>query len=88
VKWQYCGGGTYTSSSRISTLSGASAIGAAANMPPGFTSIASEEFVVGEAFYNYAPISSANGVLGSMVLYRTAVFMPRLGALSGFSSHC
>lgn len=82
VNWQYCGGGTLSATSRIGTT-----IGGAATLPSGFTMTAGEEVVIGEIFYNYSPITSQN-VVPSTTLYRTSIFMPRLGALTSFSSTC
>jgi Flp pilus assembly protein TadG len=84
VNWQYCGGGTLSATSRIGT-----SIGGPATLPSGFTMIAGEEVVIGEVFYNYTPITTtAWSVISANTIYRTSLFMPRLGALTGFSSHC
>ena len=40
-----------------------------------------------EVFYSYSPILVQN-IIQPMTVYKAAVFMPRLGALSGFSSNC
>jgi len=82
VNWQYCGGGTLSATSRIGTYKGE-----AATLPVGFSMIAGEEVVIGEVFYNYVPITSSS-LVGNTTMYRTAVYMPRLGALTGFSSTC
>jgi hypothetical protein len=84
VNWQYCGGGSLAVSSKIGTT-----IGGAATLPAGYTMIAGEEAVIGEIFYNYTPITMTTwSIVTANTVYRTAVFMPRLGALTGFSSHC
>jgi Flp pilus assembly protein TadG len=83
VNWQYCGGGTLSATSKIGTT-----IGGAATLPSGFTMIAGEETVFSEVFYKYTPIFTAQSFTVATTLYRTAVYMPRLGVLTGFSSHC
>lgn len=101
VKWQYCGGGgaTLTSlgiTSKITPgVKGSTAIGSTANMsgsssPYGTTGFAmtnNEEVLIGEVYYNYQPIMT-NQVIGAKQIYRYATFMPRLGALTSFSSNC
>ncbi len=83
LNWQYCGGGNLSATSRVGTT-----IGGTATLPNSFSMNSGEELVVGEVFYNFSPIVSTNPVLGSFRIYKTAIFMPRLGALTGFSSHC
>jgi hypothetical protein len=84
VNWQYCGGGTLNIASKIG-----SSVGGTATLPTGFTMIAGEEVVIGEVFYNYKPITTTVwGIVSASTIYRTALFMPRLGALTAFSSHC
>ena len=85
LNWQYCGGGALSVSSTIGTTTGSAITG---SLPNGLSMNAGEEAVISEVFYNFLPIIIGNGVLGSFQIYRTAVFMPRLGALTGFSSHC
>lgn len=88
VNWQYCGGGTLSAHSAVSgSNSGSQAIGQPATLPSGFSMIAGEEVVIGEIFYAFTPVTTQNAVK-AQTLYRTAVFMPRLGALTGFSSTC
>jgi len=83
VNWQYCGaGGTLSATSRIGTHNGV-----AATLPSGFSMVAGEEVVIAEVFYNFTPITVQN-IVSSATLYRTAVYMPRLGALTNFSSTC
>jgi Flp pilus assembly protein TadG len=82
VNWQYCGGGTLSATSKIGTANGA-----AATLPAGITMIAGEEIVVGEVFYKFSPITTQN-IVPAKTLYRTSIFMPRLGALTAFSSTC
>lgn len=83
INWQYCGGGTLSVNSRLGTT-----VGSTATLPTGFTMSAGEEVVIGEVFYNFTPIISNNRILGSFQIYRYSIYSPRLGALTGFSSHC
>lgn len=84
VNWQYCGGGTLSATSKLGHT-----IGGAATLPSGFTMIAGEEAVISEVFYSYTPVVATNWtIMSASTIYRTATFMPRLGALTGFSSHC
>jgi Flp pilus assembly protein TadG len=82
VHWQYCGGGTLSVKSKIGT-----AIGAAATLPTGYAMNAGEEVVIGETFYQYSPITTQN-IIQAQTIYRTSIFMPRLGALTDYSSTC
>lgn len=84
VNWQYCGGGTMTQASGIGNT-----IGGNATLPSGFAMTSGEEVVIAEIFYNYQPVVTSQwSVIAATKIYRTAVFMPRLGVLTGFSSHC
>lgn len=83
INWQYCnGGGTLSATSAIGTAKGATA-----TLPAGFSMAAGEEVVIGEIFYQFSPITTQE-IVPATTVYRTAVFMPRLGALTGFSSTC
>lgn len=82
IRWQYCGGGTLNATSLIGTT-----VGGDATLPAGFTMSAGEEVVIGEIFYQFTPITTQN-IVPATTLYRTAVFMPRLGALTDFTSSC
>lgn len=83
VNWQYCGGGTLSASSRVGTT-----VGSTATLPNSFSMNSGEEVVIGEVFYNFSPMIAGNRYLGSFQIYKTAIYMPRLGALTAFSSHC
>lgn len=84
INWQYCGGGTLVATSKLGNT-----IGGAATLPTGFSMIAGEETVIGEVFYSYTPIIATKWtIMTTSTIYRTATFMPRLGVLTGFSSHC
>lgn len=83
VNWQYCGGGALSVTSSVGTT-----IGGTATLPNNFAMTAGEEVVVGEVFYKFKPLLGSNKIIGSFQLYKTSVYAPRLGALTGFSSHC
>lgn len=84
INWRYCGGGTLSSgtTSKIGTANGADA-----TLPAGFTMTAGEEVLIGEIFYKFDPITTQT-IVPTVTLYRTAIYMPRLGALTTFSSSC
>ena len=89
INWQYCnGGGSLSANSRITNYTGISAIGSNANLPNGFTLNSGEEVIISEVIYNFVPIVLSNNVLGQMQIYKTAIYLPRLGALTAFSSTC
>ncbi|HEU5048391.1 MAG TPA: TadE/TadG family type IV pilus assembly protein [Rickettsiales bacterium] len=83
INWQYCGGGALSVNSSLGTT-----VGSNATLPSGFTMSAGEEVVIGEVYYSFTPIISNNRILGSFRIYRYSIYVPRLGALTGFSSHC
>ncbi len=82
INWQYCGGGVMPPASKIGSVGQQ-----ASNLPAGFTPLgANEEFVVGEAYYKYTPLLPHT--IPSFTYYKTTVFEPRYGSLSGFQSSC
>jgi len=84
INWQYCtGGGSYSASSRIGTT-----IGGTATLPGSFTMNSGDEIIIGEVIYNFIPIFPGNPVLSATQIYRTSIYIPRLGALTAFSSTC
>ncbi len=83
LNWQYCGGGTLSATSNVG-----STIGGTATIPNSFALNSGEEIVIGEVFYNFTPIIANNTIISSFQVYRTSIFVPRLGAITGFSSHC
>lgn len=84
INWQYCtGGGSLSTNSHIGTT-----IGGAATLPNGFTMNSGEELIIGEAIYNFVPIIITNHVISTTQIYKTAIYQPRLGALTAFSSTC
>ncbi len=81
VRWQYCGGGTLTATSRIG------AVGTSATLPTGFTLALGDDIIIAETFYNYTPMFGSQ-IVGPRNLYKVAYYRPRLGALSGYVSSC
>lgn len=81
VRWQYCGGGTLSATSRIGTVNGNAAI------PPQITLALNDDVIVAEIFYTYTPIFG-NWIIGNTNLYKVAYYKPRLGALSSYASSC
>jgi Flp pilus assembly protein TadG len=75
VKWQYKGGGTLASVSKIGQLAGIAAL------PSGLTLNNTDNVIIAEVFYNYTPLLIAGPIL-STSLYKVVVFKPRLGALT------
>lgn len=75
VRWQYSGGGTLARSSQVGVLNGA------ATLPAGMTLVDRENIIIAEVYYRYEPYFTL-GVLDAHDIYRTAIFKPRLGALT------
>jgi Flp pilus assembly protein TadG len=75
VNWQYGGGGTLSAASAIGT------VGAAPNMPGGFTFDERENVIAAEVFYRFDPLLT-NRWFGTTTIYRVAYFKPRLSALT------
>ena len=89
INWQYCtGGGSLAVNSRITAYTGSAAIGSAVVLPNNFTMNAGEEIVIAEVIYNYTPLLLNNKVVGQTQVYKTAIYLPRLGVLTAFSSTC
>ncbi len=75
VSWQYKGGGTMVRASKVGVVGGTAVL-------PGNLSIADKEnVIVVEVYYLYTPLFAA-GYVNALELYRTAIFKPRLGALT------
>jgi len=95
IQWQYCGGGSGTQHSKLYASTGyvvthgQIATLANAGLPASFTGSLNtpEEFIVAEVFYNFNPVMNQTiftPVGFNTLVYRTVVYMPRLGALSSF----
>lgn len=76
VLWQRTGGGTLPG--QASKLG---AQGANAALPAGFTLADKDNVIVAEVYYSYTPIFMS-GILSPQIMYKSAYFKPRLGALT------
>lgn len=75
VRWRQSGGGTMAASSQIG------GVGGNATLPGGLTLADKDNVIVAEVYYKFTPLLTGI-MLGSSNLYKTAVFKPRLGALT------
>lgn len=75
VSWRYEGGGTLTGASRLG------AVGATPTMPTGFTFVDRENVIAAEVYYRFSPLLP-NKWFGTTVIYRSAFYSPRFGALT------
>jgi len=75
VKWCYTGGGVLESDTQIGEKD------SLASLPPDLTMNDRETAIIAEVFFNYRPVV-AKEFMHERVLYRMAVFRPRLGALN------
>lgn len=75
ICWQYSGGGTLVQSSRIGTTGGAP------TLPAGLTLNDYDNVLVSEVFYYFSPIFTGSGLFSSGIVYRTAIYKPRLSPL-------
>ncbi|MBN8543549.1 MAG: pilus assembly protein [Alphaproteobacteria bacterium] len=77
IRWQYEGGGSLEAESRVGL-----AVGVTAVLPEGLIINERDNVIVAEVFYRYTPMFAANGLYEETDIYKTAVFKPRLGALT------
>lgn len=75
VIWQYIGGGTLPRTSRVGAISGN------AILPDGLVLNAKDNVIVAEIFYRPTPAFLGEGWAATEI-YKTAIFKPRLGALT------
>jgi hypothetical protein len=75
IEWQYSGGGSLTKSSRIGTTGGIP------SLPNGLTLNDNDNVIISEVFYNFTPMFVSAGMFSSNLVYRTAVYKPRLSPL-------
>lgn len=75
ICWQYSGGGTLVQSSKIGTTGGAP------SLPGGLTLNDFDNVLITEVFYSFSPIFTGSGLFSSGVIYRTAIYKPRLSPL-------
>jgi hypothetical protein len=76
VRWQYVGGGDLVAVSRIGN------VGSLAELPENLLINERDNVIVAEVFYRYSPMFAAEGLYEDTDIYKTAVFKPRLGALT------
>ena len=76
IEWQY----KYpTATAQISKIGATS--GAAAVLPNGLTLNANDNVIVSEIYYTFTPMFLSSGLFNSGVVYRVAVYKPRLSPL-------
>lgn len=75
ICWQYSGGGSLVQSSRIGTTGGVPAL------PAGLTLNDFDNVLISEVFYNFSPVFTGSGLFSSGIVYRVAVYKPRLSTL-------
>ena len=75
IEWQYSGGGSLVESSRIGTTGGAPAL------PNGLTLNNNDNVIITEVYYNFTPMFVSSGLFPSQLVYRVAVYKPRLSLL-------
>ena len=78
VAWQCRGGGTTAQASRIGKLKNV------ATLPGSLVLDADDNVIVAEVFYTYTPMFTLIPI-ATRIVYKTAVFRPRLGALTTVS---
>ena len=75
VSWRYEGGGSLVRTSQLG------AVGAIPTMPTNFTFAERENVVAAEVYYQFTPLLP-HVWLSTTVVYRTAFYSPRFGALT------
>lgn len=75
IRWQYKGGGNLNRNSKVGVVNGAP------TLPGGLTLNDRDNVIVAETYYVFSPMFAGSAV-PSQEIYRTAVFKPRLGALT------
>jgi hypothetical protein len=86
VCWQYSGGGSLSGmTSKVGPANNSSANctgGPAATLPNGLTLNDNDNVIISEVYYNFKPLFLNVGPIGSYLLYRVAVYKPRLSLLT------
>jgi hypothetical protein len=75
VHWQCFDGGSMSATSHVGTVN------AEATLPGGLQLEDGDNVIVSEVFYTYTPIINFMNIQGTQI-YKTAMFRPRLGALT------
>ncbi len=76
VRWRHTGGGGLSGNN-----SQVGDIGLTANLPAGFTLNDRDNIIIAEVYYRFTPLLTQN-VLGEMIIYKMAIYKPRLGTLT------
>lgn len=86
VCWQYSGGGTLVGMpSQVGPSNNSStncSSGPAATLPNGLTLNDNDNVIISEVYYNFKPLFINAGLVLPTMLYRTAVYKPRLSLLT------
>ena len=75
VEWQYTGGGSLVKASRIGN------IGANAVLPNGLVLNDYDNVIISEVYYNFTPNFISTNLFPASLVYRVAVYKPRLSQL-------
>jgi len=75
ICWQYKGGGNLGQNSKIGSTGGVPAL------PNGLTLNDNDNVIITEVFYYFSPMFISEGLFSSNIVYRTAVYKPRLSPL-------
>lgn len=76
VNWRYSGGGSLSGQS-----SQLGSVGSSATLPGGLTLADRDNVIIAEVYYRFRPLFGVN-IVSTRVLYKTAIYKPRLGALT------
>jgi Flp pilus assembly protein TadG len=76
IKWQYTGGGTLSKTSKVGSSGGT------ATLPNGLALNANDNVIVTEVYYSFTPLFAPSELFPAKVIYRAAVYKPRLSALT------
>ena len=76
ICWQYSGGGSLAKNSLIG------ATGGTPTLPNGLTLNDNDNVIIAEVFYNFSPLFINSGLISSSLIYRNAVYKPRLSQLT------
>lgn len=78
VVWQCAGGGNLDKDSTVGTVNSENA----ATLPNSLSLESGEDVIVAEVFYTYTPMLTWGGLANPTDVVKTALFRPRLGALT------
>jgi Flp pilus assembly protein TadG len=75
IEWQYSGGGQLTQTSRIGTTGGVP------TLPNGLTLNDNDNVIISEVYYKFKPMFVSTGLFPANLVYRVAIYKPRLSQL-------